>query len=104
MKRNDFFKILGTLVIAPFAVKGVFTDNKCPEKPTIAKIETTYKYRRVVELHFEREIPDEFYMNEFEHILYINDILRVNGEDYMVTSSFPLNDQVHRYCCRKIKT
>lgn len=33
MKRSDFFKMSGALIVAPLAVKGALKDNACHKKP-----------------------------------------------------------------------
>jgi hypothetical protein len=38
MKRTDFFKALGALIISPLAVKGLLKDNGCPPQHDVLPI------------------------------------------------------------------
>jgi hypothetical protein len=78
MKRTDFFKALGALIISPLAVKGLLKDNGCLKE----------NKHKVGEFKWEepREVAGIKYSDTYEGYIFVGDLYVVNHEEYMVSS------------------
>lgn len=76
MKRSDFFKALGVVIISPLAINSILKDNKCPEKRIDKGQDDEFCHK---------EKPYSFEIDE-SGVVYRGDVYILNDEHYVVVS------------------